>query len=489
MSYSKLSRRRFTALSIVLALLIAAILAQLVGRRGAQAKVRLATRVAQDAAAALVLTERLRARVALDSASAPPRPDAGEPAVSDELLEEHAEAVEAVLADLAAARHEAFERKLKHEAAEGKGLAARVLAATAPGRRADLAAAARRLRDHLDSLEDALEESTAGATAVLLNEHSLALRWLRVGLWATVAALAAALALAASAASEVLQEAMGPVNLEAELAEVAKSDQFQARMALLGSRAAPGAEAPQWSLRLDRVTSERRTHLVFLAVASRAGEDVPLWGKRYKWTGHLKALQRLFWPAYGAATWEILSTMHSRGMGGPVPIACRVLRARRLPVGSLLLAEWVGPTQSLRAFLDSDYPLLPPERRLTLLAALGRFLRRLHDAGIYDLCPRYYYGAGLDGPAERMRFYLFDLDKARIAFSPPAWLARLRFARDERRLIRLLRRYATHEELAALEHHLRAQALDPPPTAPGATNQPPPNAQAQPAHGQEGRQE
>lgn len=479
MSYTKLSRRRFATLLAVLALLGASVLAQLVGRHRVQERVRLAARVAEDAARALVLTERLRGRLLLAMAPAAARQEAEDSAVNAELVEEHGEAVDAVLADLAALRREGLLRQVKHEALEGKVHTARLLDAAAAGRRNDLLAAARRLRDHLDSLEDALEESTASATAVLLNEHAAALRWLRLGMWAAVAAAAAGLLLALSMASDMLQEAMGPVNLAAELAELAQSEQFQARMGLLGSQAGTDGQAAPWSLRLERVTSDRRTHLVFLAVASRAGRDVPLWGKRYKWTGHLKSLQRLLWPAYGTATWEILSTMHSRGMGGPVPIACQVLRARRLPVGRILLAERVGPTENLRGFLARDYPLLPPERRMALAAALGSFIRRLHDVGIYDLSPRYYYGAGLDGPPERVRFYLFDLDKARIAFSPPAWLARLRRARDDRRILRLLRRHATHEEMAALRRHLSepavpatpaaSKAASPPPTAPSAS--------------------
>ncbi len=178
MSYSKLLRRRFTALVVLLALLGSSVVAQVLGRRGAQAKVRLATRVVQDATSVLVLTERL----ALESAPAAARQDSGEPTVCEELIEEHAVAVEALLSDLASARHEALDRKLRREAAEGKGLAARVVVAMGPERRTELAPAARRLRDHLESLEDAVQESTAAVTAVLLNEHALALRWLRVGL-------------------------------------------------------------------------------------------------------------------------------------------------------------------------------------------------------------------------------------------------------------------------------------------------------------------
>ena len=465
MSHPKLSRRRFTTLMVVLALLGASIAAQLAGRHDAQEKVRRATRLAHNATRALVLTERLRGRLVQDSAPAAAAPAAREPAVTAGLLEEHGVAVRDVLADLAEMRREAYERRLREEATEWQDLAAGFLAAASAERRGDLAAATR-LLDHLDSLEDALEEGMASATAVLLHEHAFALRWLRVGLWCTAAAVAAALLLAAGVASEMLQEALGPVNLEAELAELAETGQFQARMALLSSCGAPAAEATPWDLRLERVISERRTHVVFHAVASRAGEDIPLWGKRYKWTGHLKSLQRLFWPAYATATWEILSTMHSRGMGGPVPIACRVLRIRRLPVGSILLAQRVGPTCNLRAFLANDYPLLAPEQRLALVRELARFVRRLHDAGVYDLSPRYYHGTGIDGPPERMRLYLFDLDKARIALSPPAWLARMRHARDERRLIRLLRRHATHQELATLRTHLRAPAGEPPPTPP-----------------------
>jgi len=291
---------------------------------------------------------------------------------------------------------------------------------------------------------------SAEAAERLRGRQGAASRLQWAGLWCTVAAAGVGGVLLAGVASAAVQAALGPVRLEDDLAELAARAVFQTRMELLSRSALPAGDA-RWELRLHRVLSDHDTHTVFEATARRGEEAVLLWGKRYKVTGWLKSLQRLFLPAYESATWGILCRMHTSGLGGPVPVAFDRLRRGGLRVGSILVAEHVGSVVSVKGFLRSGFAVRPAAWRQAFLAALGAFVRRLHEAGICDFTARYLYAKGLDGPVGSVTLYLFDLDKARLAVRAPRWVRRARRRRDVRRLVDCVREVATPEELAAFE--------------------------------------
>ncbi len=256
--------------------------------------------------------------------------------------------------------------------------------------------------------------------------------------WATAAALAA--------------ETPKPDRLEDELADVERSSEFQSRMQLLSRAGAPEQEL--WSLRLEKILGSRASHVSFVAVASRGAEEVRLWGKRYKIGGFLASFKRAFLPSYESATWGILCTLHSHGISSPVPIIrCRPKKGH-IATGTLILAEHVGRTQSLKTLIRSNFASMPAEQRMTLVRKLADYVSQVHAVGVYDFTPRYFHIKNLDDP-ENLRFYLFDLDKAHLPRRAPAWLRRYSRSRGLRRLRRMLQHYGTPEERKAFEEELQ----------------------------------
>jgi lipopolysaccharide kinase (Kdo/WaaP) family protein len=286
-------------------------------------------------------------------------------------------------------------------------------------------------------------------SAALDGQAQTARRWQSVGFWLTVAALIALVPLLIGVVGEMIENALGPVQLEDELAEVAENIEFQSRMKLLAPHSADGAP---WSLKLRRVISERQSHLVFEVDAVCGGQSVLLWGKRYRLSGFIKSLQRFFLPSYDAATWHILCAMHTAGLNSPAPLVKERMRRGGVPVGTIILAQHIGAVTQVRNFIRSDFVHMPPERRRELVEGLGDFVARLHSLDIYDFTPRYFWASGLDGG--EIKFYLFDLDKAHLLRSAPRFIKRYYRLRGTRRLRALVEQFATSDELAAFDQRL-----------------------------------
>jgi 3-deoxy-D-manno-octulosonic acid kinase len=169
------------------------------------------------------------------------------------------------------------------------------------------------------------------------------------------------------------------------------------------------------------------------AVFIRAGNDT--WVLRHYRRGGWAA--RLFGDRYVNFTFEnsrpwrelrLTAELYARGLPVPAPVAARVYGPRPLRRGDLI-TRLIAETMTLASHLAKQ--ALPPPQ----WAALGHMLRRFHDAGLlhHDINAR---NVLIDRAG---RFYLIDLDKARLA-APGAWRERTRL-----RLLRSLRKFAARE--------------------------------------------
>lgn len=146
----------------------------------------------------------------------------------------------------------------------------------------------------------------------------------------------------------------------------------------------------------------------------RGGLFGPWLGDRYLWLGleRTRALRE----------WRLLADLHGRGLPVPRPVAARVQRSGLCYRADLVTARLDG-TRSLAQTL-ADTPLSEERWR-----AVGRCLRRFHDAGVYhaDLnAHNVLFGAG--------DVYLLDFDRGRLRPAGgwcPANLARLRRSLDK----------------------------------------------------------
>lgn len=255
---------------------------------------------------------------------------------------------------------------------------------------------------------------------------------------------------------EMLNEAFRPSDLEGEVRALSGMQEVGARVERLArkrSLADPDRALDEWTLALERVVSRRRTHTVFEAVATAKGATLLLLGRRYHWTGQLKGVQRLGFPAFGRSTWLALWAMHGRGLEAPVPIVWRGLRARRLPAGSLLLLEHLGPLTPVRRFVSAELGLLAEPERARFVERLAAFLSELRAAGIRGISPRGIHGRGL--ASSEPRFYLCDLDKVHPEGGRlPRPLRRLLERIERRRVRATLGPYLRPEERARLDRVL-----------------------------------
>jgi lipopolysaccharide kinase (Kdo/WaaP) family protein len=379
-----------------------------------------------------------------------------EPARVRELLEEHTQAVEVVLGLVRRFRRPVGAAELQAEFEESKKLAATLDGAMGAGDAVAQEQAAARLRTNLETLRDDLLYTTAAARGVLDTRIRSARRWQRIGFWLTVASFAMLFPLAYYRITQAHQEASGPIQLEAELDQLARTDVFRSRMRLLVPDADKDAT---WTLALTKILFERRPHVVFEAEARHGEHTVRLWGKRYRLIGMVKSLQHFFLPIYARATWRNLCAMYNAGIDAPVPVVWHPIRRKRVPVGSIILVEHVGEVQQVRTFVRSEIALLSPERRRAFLVRWAQYIRRLHEVHICHFKSRHFYGTHLDGEAES-RLYLFDLDKVRLSRSGSQVIRRLHMRFDIRRLMLSVAEYVTPDELAAFEQSLRSSGTD-----------------------------
>lgn len=260
-----------------------------------------------------------------------------------------------------------------------------------------------------------------------------------------------------SMVSDIVCEALEHIDLDEELARVARAPQFMARINLLRPGRPPARQDAQWKLSTVRLVSERRTHISFEAVA-RCGEDeILLWGKRYKWAGYLKSFQRIFFPAFDNATWQALRVQQANGLPAPVPVVHLGLRKKRFTIGSIILTEYMTDIQPFKTFLNGPFCLMTPDAQQELLKRFIGFFRELHSAGLYSVMLRYVHAKNLGDANGRAEFYLFDLDKTIVWDSCPRRIASILRWRDHWRLFQDLKDYLSRPVLA----ELREQVLGP----------------------------
>lgn len=171
------------------------------------------------------------------------------------------------------------------------------------------------------------------------------------------------------------------------------------------------------------------------ALFVRAGTET--WVLRHYRRGGLAA--KVFGDRYVTLSFEssrpwrelrLTATLHAQGLPVPAPVAARVNGTRPLRKGDLI-TRLIRDTRTLADCLTKA-PLAAGQ-----WPELGRMLRRFHDAGLlhHDINARNIL---LDAAG---RFYLIDLDKARLA-PPGAWQERTRL-----RLLRSLRKFADKERV------------------------------------------
>jgi serine/threonine protein kinase len=137
--------------------------------------------------------------------------------------------------------------------------------------------------------------------------------------------------------------------------------------------------------------------------------------KQYHPTDRRARLRALFRPSPARAEYERTLAVAERGVPTLVPLA-----VGEAPGASFVVTRTVAAARSLADVLETDLPALPPLRqarlRQVLAGALGRFLARLHDAGVThrDLHPGNIL-CRLEG--EAVELYLIDLPVVRLG--PP----------------------------------------------------------------------
>ncbi len=255
--------------------------------------------------------------------------------------------------------------------------------------------------------------------------------------------------------SDGLNEVFGFIDLDAELSKIAGSAEFQQRMRKLCPHAA--SEPATWHLGLHKKLNSHRTHDTFEAKAVRGDREILLWGKAYRWAGKIKQLQRIFTPAYAKATWQALLLMSNADMGSPFPVVWTKIKRGHLVIGSVLLAEHVGPLESVKHVLRTDFVLLDYKGRLAFVRGLIEFCNRAHELGLHRFTPRYLHTSGLtpqdDAPPQ---FYLFDIDKVHISKSASGWWYRYSVRHDQKRLLHFLRYHLTPSELQVCKEMLQS---------------------------------
>lgn len=255
---------------------------------------------------------------------------------------------------------------------------------------------------------------------------------------------------------DILNEAMGPLDLDAALKFVEGERDFQTRLRKIAPQTAAPPEEGNWSLRLVRRLNEQRTHTTFEAEAERGPEKVRLWGKCYRWAGILKGAQRLIWRGYARGTWQAINVLHNRGLNTPFPIVLEPIRRSGFTVGYVLLTEYVEGMVNVVKFMRANFPMMTPEERRQFLTGVLRFWNRLHDSGVHSMTFKCLYvrNARPDHTADA-EFHLLDLDKTSVSRRPGSLGCRISIWHDNRHMRKALWEYLTQEEMEFAEVMLR----------------------------------
>jgi len=127
----------------------------------------------------------------------------------------------------------------------------------------------------------------------------------------------------------------------------------------------------------------------------RGGAVARVSGDRYIWTGHARGRS--------IAEWRLLARMRARGLPVPRPVAARLVR-HGITYTADLITEYLSGTRTLGERLAAG------DLDEVALAAVGRCVRRFHDAGVWhaDLNA---HNILLD---EQCNVHLIDFDRARM---------------------------------------------------------------------------
>jgi len=307
----------------------------------------------------------------------------------------------------------------------------------------DLAGLIEEVRRSADIAEDVVEQ----ANGMVLQQARHAAWYIRLAAFFALGAAAGGLLGLSLAAFDLVGAILGDIDVREELTTLEDSPELSYRMLALLS---DGKAEPEWRwhLELKRIIKDHPSHVTFEAQASHGDVCVPLWGKLYRWSAKVKALQRLFWPAYSKATWRALTRMHNRGINCPFPIIFREISRRRFPVGSIVLTEHVGSVEPLKLFLRTKFGLLSPQERRLFLQRLITYWNSLSAHCIHRVAVRYLHCTELPpSRAAEAQLFCFDLDKVLVSDCRSNCLHRWRVRRANARLKRWLADYLTAEEV------------------------------------------
>jgi len=303
--------------------------------------------------------------------------------------------------------------------------------------------------EHLDSVREGLEER-------LMLARQTAVTFCGAGVVAASIAALLSVWVLLTVLSDIASESYDPKRLGEEVAALATNPHFKTHINLLLPAGEREDTNDDWELRVTRCFPGKRTHVCFEAAASRNGKQINLWGRRYKWAGFVKSRQRIFFPAFSEATWRALCLMHNNGLGSPVPIVFKKLRAGPFKGGAIILMEHVGEVKSVRQFLESGFCLLSRAEQDAFLHRVVALLHSLHRLGIYGIKPRYLHGKRMED-VHRMQLYLFDLDKVLLGRAWPALIGGMLRSKDYHRLLRQAESVLSHARLLKLRDCLRAR--------------------------------
>jgi tRNA A-37 threonylcarbamoyl transferase component Bud32 len=150
-------------------------------------------------------------------------------------------------------------------------------------------------------------------------------------------------------------------------------------------------------------------------------DGAELFIKRYKCRSLWDRVKYFFFPSKATSEWRNLRRFEDKGIPTSAPLAVAEKRTLRLLRESCLVTASLAPAEALNEYLLKT--ALTPARRQQLGRALGRLVRKLHDAGVFfrDL----HAGNILIrwGDGQRPELFLIDLHKA---FCLPALLQRMR---------------------------------------------------------------
>jgi len=301
-------------------------------------------------------------------------------------------------------------------------------------------------------LQRTVEEAEA-VTASRARDSSILLA---AGLALIAISFMVGLRVATLALSDVLTEALGPVDLSRELGRILADETCQQRVDMLRPCGPEADRREPWRLARLRELHTRDTHTAFEAEVRRADQALLLWGKLYCWAGWLKGFQRIVSPAFGRSTWTALRKMRAWGLPAPLPVSVTVIRRGPITVGLVVLVEHVGATEQVKEFVRARFDGMDAVQRTEFLADLLRFWRCVHRCGLYGLSPRYLHLSRCDDrPVQGPTFYLFDLDKVWVRSSGNSWLNRLLGFRDDRRLLRWLETELSPDEMRFARQELQ----------------------------------